>query len=120
MWYHIQNAKYRVWMEMYTLQDDPIGQRTIQELTAAARRGCNVVLIYDHFGSWNLRVATVAHQQDSALQELRDAKADVRVFNKIHLAPLTSSRLFFRNHRKLLIIGTPALSCATFLSLSPA
>ena len=56
----------------------------------------SVVLLYDHFGS----IDTVS---DAAFDELKQANGEVRVFNKLHLAPFNSMRPFFRNHRKVLV-----------------
>ena len=45
MWGSISTAKSRVWVETFILEPDPVGLRMIAELTDAARRGCQYVLL---------------------------------------------------------------------------
>lgn len=39
MWESIQKAQGYVWVSTFIIEDDSIGQRTIQELTDAAKKG---------------------------------------------------------------------------------
>lgn len=97
MWNSIDNAKEKVWMETYILEPDTVGQKTLHRLTEAAKRGCDVRLIYDYVGS---RKITNAH-----LWPLRSWGAEVVVFNPLVNWPW-KIRLFglFRNHRKILLV----------------
>ena len=50
----IDGARSRVWLESYIFEPDGLGRRVLDALVAAARRGADVVLLYDVFGSPNL------------------------------------------------------------------
>lgn len=95
IWQAIAQATSRIWLEMYTIEPDRVGTRTIRELTLAAQRGCEVVLLYDAVGSLRLG--------ETHLKPLRDAGARIEAFNPIrrwwrgHL-------LLRRDHRKIIVI----------------
>lgn len=107
----IQAAVRRVWLEMYIIEPDDIGQQAIEALAEAARRGCDVRLLYDRWGSSRIR------QQH--LQPLLDAGGSVAVFN-----PLWPWRKFgrkiatmlHRDHRKLLLADQTAFVGGTNIS----
>jgi cardiolipin synthase len=40
-----------VWWSAYTVEPDRVGKRTVELLTQAKRRGCDVILLYDSIGS---------------------------------------------------------------------
>ncbi len=86
----IAAARRTVQFETYTLAYSPVGERFLAALTEAARRGVQVRVLVDAFGSFNL--------PDSFWDPLRRAGGDCRWFN-----PLTLRRLTFRDHRKLLV-----------------
>jgi len=98
LWSAIDNAKHKVYMETYTLEADETGIKTLEKLEAAVRRGYEVRLIVDGFGSSNLK--------PSAYQSLIDAGATVHVYNPPHLITLLSNywQPWTRNHRKLSVI----------------
>ena len=93
IWKAIRSARRRVWVEMYIVEDDPIGRHTITLLTRAARRGCEVLLSYDALGSYSL--------PEAVLEELRAAGGRAAAYNP-PLLP-TGSPPFVRDHRKLVI-----------------
>ena len=99
IWRDIAQASWRVWLDFYIVEDDSIGRRTRELLVEAARRGCEVRLIYDRFGSFML--------DDGFFDVLRQAGARVIAFNN-PVALLRSRRRLWsplhRNHRKTLII----------------
>lgn len=94
MWEAIAAARTRVWMNTYILEPDRVGRRTIDELTRAAKRGCEVILIYDRVGSFRLT--------DHDLAELRASGGLILIYNPVFRIWTRYSRLV-RNHRKILI-----------------
>ncbi|MBI1947498.1 MAG: phosphatidylserine/phosphatidylglycerophosphate/cardiolipin synthase family protein [Deltaproteobacteria bacterium] len=90
----IARAQRRVWLETYIFEPDRAGRPFLEALTAAARRGVDVVLLYDVVGSPHLTTEHVA--------PLVEAGAVVVAFN-----PLWRWRarlpMLHRDHRKILI-----------------
>jgi cardiolipin synthase len=86
-------ARYTVRLEVYTFARDGVGQRFIEALSAAARRGVRVAVILDGWGS--------AGDGGEVAARLRDAGCDVVIYNP--LASLLAGR-FRRNHRKILLV----------------
>jgi cardiolipin synthase len=98
----IASAKHRVWMETYIFEPDSVGRAIRDELAAAAARGCDVILIYDHFGSSRVSNAFWA--------PLIEKGAKVFPFNPIW--PWRKrGPLLFRNHRKILIVDDRIAFC---------
>lgn len=100
MWDDMQQARERIWLETYNFDPDAVGRRTIRELTDAAQRGCDVVLIYDSQGSPNMDARL--------LQPIRDAGGLVVNFNVVY--PWRQQLLrrlghpLHRDHRKILVV----------------
>ena len=59
LWQAIDTAQSFVWFEMYTLEPDKVGNRTLEALAAAARRGCDVRVMLDAVGSSSLKEGTL-------------------------------------------------------------
>ncbi|ELR10809.1 phospholipase D, putative [Acanthamoeba castellanii str. Neff] len=102
-WDAIQKAKEKVWWSAYTVEPDRVGKRTVELLTQAKRRGCDVILLYDSIGSRSV--------DNEFLAPLR--KAGALLFWFLLLMPLRAACLEFgpswrhgpfRNHQKLLIV----------------
>jgi len=90
----IGQAKKLVWLEMYIFSMDRIGRLIRDALVDAAQRGCEVLVIYDHFGSPRL---------NEFLAPLHKAGGKSFAFNPIW--PWRKhGPLLFRDHRKILII----------------
>ena len=95
----IERATERVWLEMYILEPDEVGRRLVEVLVAAARRGCEVILLFDRFGSPRFRARHAA--------PIREAGGRVALYNPLFpwrkmgrkIAPF-----FHRDHRKILIV----------------
>lgn len=91
----IEAARDSVCCVVYIFRPDPAGLRFLAILTAAARRGVAVRLLYDSLGSFGLKAAHLA--------ELRAAGGRAEAF-----LPLLWKRRPFtvnlRNHRKLLVV----------------
>ena len=96
VWEEIEEADRRIWMSMYILAPDEVGLSTLQRLEDAARRGCEVLLLYDGLGSIKLR----AHH----LAPLQQAGGQIAVFNRVWPPWKKSGSLGIRNHRKLTLI----------------
>ena len=100
MWSAIDHARVEVLMTTYILEPDAVGLRTLAALTAAAERGCRVILVFDSFGSLSLDARHLA--------ALRKAGATVVAFNPLLRWHRRSwrrrvSRLV-RNHQKILVV----------------
>lgn len=87
----IDGARACVALEMYIFADDETGREFRSHLVAAAKRGVQVMVLLDAWGSWAL--------SDSFWDEFRDAGGMLRWFR-----PIRKGMLPFRNHRKLLLI----------------
>ena len=91
----VRSATEHVHCVVYILRPDTTGLRFLALLVEAARRGVQVRLSYDSFGSWGLRARH--------LEELRAAGGRAEPF-----LPLLWKRRPFtvnlRNHRKLLVV----------------
>lgn len=100
MWSAIAAARVRVSLATYIFHNDRVGRRTLAELVAAARRGVEVLLVYDALGSVEI--------DDDFSAELCAAGATVLVFNPVWRLGGRWPR-FVRNHRKILVVdGTHA------------
>jgi cardiolipin synthase len=100
LWNAIDGARHRVWVETYIMEPDRVGQRTMDALVAATKRGCDVLLMYDAVGGPRIT--------EAFLKPLRDAGGRVVVFNpllKWRLSPL------LRDHRKIIIIDNHTAFC---------
>ncbi|AFZ81236.1 cardiolipin synthetase, putative [Theileria equi strain WA] len=100
----INNAKERIWMEVYIFDDSPLAQIFCKALKNAAERGCNVILLIDYIGS--------LHFPNSLKQELENSGVNVQVFNPLSLTnalgPIT-----FRNHKKILVVDDNTAYCGS-------
>ena len=98
----ISAAERYVLAQFYTIHDDQIGRQFKDHLTAAARRGVEVRLMYDSIGSLKL--------PRSYKRDLEAAGVTVCRFT----GPrnwLKRLRLNFRNHRKIVVVdGTRAFA----------
>jgi cardiolipin synthase len=89
----IARAREHVHLEIYIFAYDKIGQRFIDELAAAARRGVQVEVVLDAWGS--------AGSSEAVVSALRANGCGARVFNRLRLGGLFR---LGRNHRKLLVV----------------
>lgn len=91
----IAAAKEHIHVQFYIFADDETGRRVREALMQKAREGVEVRLLYDDVGCWSVDRAF--------FEEMRCAGVYVCPFLKVHFPTLTS-RLNYRNHRKLVII----------------
>src|SRR5690606_846723 len=47
LWASLDAATSQIWVEMYTIQPDRVGKRTLEAMAKAAQRGCDVKLMVD-------------------------------------------------------------------------
>jgi len=91
----IARARRRIHLETYILRGDATGVRFIEALTAKARAGVTVRLLYDGFGSLTLDTALLAPLEAAGGQTL--------AFNPLRrLYPRWMPRR--RDHRKVLVV----------------
>ncbi len=87
----IQEAAHSIALEMYIIADDETGREFRNHLTAAAKRGVLVDVLVDSWGS--------LHLPKTFWDELIAAGGTVKWFR-----PIARGVVFFRNHRKLLLV----------------
>lgn len=94
----IRRAERFVWLETYILERDEVGVEFIHALADAARRGCDVRLLFDRFGS-----PTMGREQAKPIE---DAGGRIAIYNPLvprgRLGRKISTFLH-RDHRKILI-----------------
>lgn len=95
VWRAIAAAKKQVWVETYIIEPDRVGKRFIDELAAAAKRGCEVMLMYDAVGGSRIT--------EQFLAPLRDAGGTIHMFNPVWRWRRMHS-LLLRDHRKIIIV----------------
>ena len=92
----IRHAQNHVHIEYYTFYNDQIGNQVRAALEEVARRGVEVRVIYDSFGSRG-----TTHQYFKRLEAL-GGRAEP--FFGTKKAPIHSPRLNYRDHRKIVVI----------------
>jgi cardiolipin synthase len=96
LWNEIDSAKQKIWLETYTLTPDVTGLNTLAKLALAAKRGVEVELILDSFGSSAIN--------EDHLMELKENGGNIIFFNPIYWNPLHWRQNWMRNHRKICIV----------------
>lgn len=91
----IANAKEHIHLETYIFDDDKLGNRVADALIAKSQEGVSVRVLYDDVGCWKT--------SKKFFNRMRKAGVDARSFMPVRLPSLTS-RINYRNHRKLCII----------------
>ena len=91
----IKSAKHHIHLEYYIFENDKIGNQLKKLLIEKSREGVEVRIIVDDVGSWDLK--------ERFFEELRENGIEIYPFMEVRFPRLTS-RVNFRNHRKILII----------------
>lgn len=91
----IATARNHIHIDMYIVEDDPLGRLVSDALIAKARSGLEVRLIYDDVGCWNVGNRFWEH--------LREEGIEVAPFLPVRF-PSFTSKANYRNHRKLIVI----------------
>ncbi|MGI9516369.1 MAG: cardiolipin synthase [Pirellulaceae bacterium] len=91
----IDRAREYVLAEFFIVHDDQLGREFLEKLTGAARRGCQVYLLYDDVGSHKM---TRAYRNDllAAGVQVSGMKTTKGWSNRFQLN--------FRNHRKIVVV----------------
>ncbi|MDR0690970.1 MAG: cardiolipin synthase [Streptococcaceae bacterium] len=90
----IKNAKHHIHFQYYIFRMDNLGKEIYTELLAAQKRGVKVRILLDAWGSHGVKKKTFC--------ELIHAGGDVVFFFPIKL--ISSFRVNYRNHRKIVVI----------------
>jgi cardiolipin synthase len=91
----LRGAQDRIHFESYIFRTDDTGREFLDVMTEKARRGVEVRLLYDAIGSRDI--------DPWQLEPLREAGADVTVFNPLgRIYPRWAPRT--RDHRKILVV----------------
>jgi cardiolipin synthase len=91
----IKGAKHHVHLEYYIIRNDELGRSIIDALTAKAKEGVEVRLLYDALGN---------KVPPKGYRELIGAGGKVAPFFKTLLPPSISVRVNYHNHRKIAVI----------------
>ena len=91
----IAAARHHIHIDMYIIEDDPLGRLVADALMDKARAGIEVRVIYDDVGCWH-----VSHR---FFEQLRESGVEVAPFLPVHF-PSFTSKVNYRNHRKLVVI----------------
>lgn len=91
----IKSAKHHIHLEYYIFENDKIGNQLKKLLIDKSREGVEVRIIVDDVGSWDLK--------ERFFEELRENGIEIYPFMEVRFPRLTS-RVNFRNHRKILIV----------------
>ena len=89
----MRKAKHHIHLEYYIFEDGVVGDEIKAILMEKARAGVEVRLVYDDFGSKDIRPRW--------LRELRASGAQVYPFYRVRFF---ANRLNYRNHRKIIVI----------------
>ena len=91
----VENARHHIHMEYYIYDDDKIGNKFKELLIKKRKEGVEIRIIVDDVGSWGLK--------EKFYNELRENGIEIYSFMEVRFPRLTS-RVNFRNHRKILIV----------------
>ncbi len=91
----IVEAQNHIHIDMYIIEDDPLGRLIADALIAKASKGVEVRIIYDDVGCWSVK--------SSFFERMREAGIEVVSFLPVRF-PKFTSKANYRNHRKLVII----------------
>lgn len=91
----LQKAEKFIHLEYYIINDDNLGNYIADILIERAKAGVEVRVIYDDVGSWSLSKKYIKRLQNGG----------VAIFPFLPVIfPILSSRLNYRNHRKIIVI----------------
>ena len=91
----IKQAKSHIHIDIYIMDDDPIGNLIADALIDKAREGVEIRLIYDDVGSWRTKSAF--------FERMRNEGIEIHPFLPVR-SPSFTSKVNYRNHRKIIVI----------------
>lgn len=92
----IGTAEHHIHLDTYIIGDDPLGNLIADVLIDKARQGVEVRLVYDDMGCWKTH--------NRFFERMREGGVDTRSFMPVKFLSFFSSKVNYRNHRKLCII----------------
>ncbi len=93
----IQNAEEEIHVEYYIVRADRVGMQFVKALIAAAKRGVDVKVILDGYGTFRFFFPR------NVVGWMREAGVKFAVYNPLRLTA-TLGKLAIRNHRKTVIV----------------
>ncbi|CDO63283.1 mitochondrial cardiolipin synthase, putative [Plasmodium reichenowi] len=96
----INKGKRRVWLESYIFDDSKLAEEVVNSLCKASKRGCDVILLIDYIGSLKMK--------NKWVQQLKEHGVHVIFFNTFLNSFFNMLPIFFRDHRKILIVDNTA------------
>ena len=92
----LEQAEQFIFLEYFILAEGKLWDRMMEILVRKARRGVEVKILFDDFGS-------IRRMGADTIEKLREAGAEVLVFNPVHQYV---NRLYFnyRDHRKIICV----------------
>lgn len=91
----IGQAVHHIHLDLYIIEDDPLGRLVSDALIDRAKAGVEVRVIYDDVGCWKVK--------EAFFERMREAGIEVNSFMPVRF-PLFTSKVNYRNHRKLIVI----------------
>lgn len=91
----IAAARRHIHLESYIFEEDKVGCLIRDALTAKAKQGVSVRVIYDDVGCWNVK--------NRFFKQMETAGVEVKPFLPVRFPKLTG-KVDFRNHRKIVVI----------------
>lgn len=91
----ITAARHHIHLDMYIIEDDPLGNLLADALIDRARSGVEVRVIYDDVGCWRV--------SRRFFERMREEGIEILPFLPVHF-PTFTSKLNYRNHRKIIVI----------------
>ena len=91
----LNKAKNHIHLEYFSIANDEIGNKLKTILIKKSKEGVKIKIIYDAVGCWKLG--------KSYLKELAENAIEIKPFLPVKI-PILSSKLNYRNHRKIAII----------------
>jgi phosphatidylserine/phosphatidylglycerophosphate/cardiolipin synthase-like enzyme len=91
----IAQAKNHIHIGIYIFEDDALGRLVADALTAKAREGVEVRVIYDDVGCWKVK--------NRFFEQMRREGIEVEPFMPVRF-PSFARRANYRNHRKIFVI----------------
>lgn len=91
----IAAARHHIHIEMYIIEEDPLGNLLADALIDKARSGVEVRIIYDDVGCWKT--------SRRFLERMRGHGIEIVSFLPVHF-PSFTSKANYRNHRKTIVI----------------
>ena len=89
------SARQHIHIDIYIFEDDALGRLVADALIAKARQGVEVRIVYDDVGCWSVK--------NRFFERMREAGIEVVPFLPVRF-PSFTSKVNYRNHRKLIII----------------